>query len=226
MVEELLTQISLGAFLSIVHFTGEYVSEHLERHHAKLISLSSGVFITILFIDLLPLAARDPLNFPILLAGFVLFHSIEKYVYQRHPSQFTWRVQQLDAMGFFFVNFLNGFALVLIYDFNPQLAYFVILPLIFAELASSTLLSHVLEKLDAGVLFKMFLSSSVFLGALVASALKFDEIVANNIFAFVIGTMFYIVVRDMVPKHREGRLEYFILGAFVMYLISHAFGAP
>src|SRR3989304_7478188 len=92
--------LMLGLLLSIVHLAGETLSPKLERYHCELISFSAGVLITLLFSELLPIAARDNLNFTFILLGFVAFHSLEKYVYQRHPSQFKRELGRLDSAGF------------------------------------------------------------------------------------------------------------------------------
>ncbi|MBI5224716.1 hypothetical protein HY989_02505 [Candidatus Micrarchaeota archaeon] len=222
MANELLVQLGLGAILSFAHYLGETASENLEKYHSMLISLSSGVFITVLFVDLLPVASKDNLNFSLMLLGFVAFHAIEKFVYQRHPKQWKER-KELSVAGFFFSNFLNGVAIVLMFQFDAQLAFLITIPLAFAELAQSTLLSHLIERMKERNTYKIVLSASVFMGAIVGSILHLNGILTNNVFSFIIGTMFYIVIRDMLPRHKEGRLDMFLLGVVSMYLILMIF---
>jgi hypothetical protein len=215
----LVSGVTLGLALGLAHYFGEVMNPRLEKYHSELISLAAGIFVTLLFIDLLPAAANSNLNFSLILLGFIIYHSLERVVYQRHPSQFD--TKQLSVAGFFFANFLNGVTISLIFGTDPELAYFVFFPMLLTELASSTMLSKLLERMQGRSFLKILLAASVFLGALAASFLNPDKGFASNVFAFVIGTTFYIVIRDMLPKHREGNLAYFLIGVIVMYFVEY-----
>ncbi|MEK6953535.1 MAG: hypothetical protein AABX01_00890 [Candidatus Micrarchaeota archaeon] len=218
-------QILLGLFLSIIHFIGEELSPKLERYHSELVSFAAGVMVTLLFMELVPLVAKDTFNFSFVLLGFVIFHSIGKYVHQRHPKQLRRELSVLDVWGFFLVNFLNGIAIVLIYEADQSLAFLLAVPLGIVELASSAFLAHLLEeRRHWRHLMKITLSASVLLGALLGSVLPLSHRDASFFFSFSIGTLFYIVVRDMLPKHQAGKLEAFLLGVLLMYVSITAFG--
>lgn len=220
----LIPQLLLGLFLSILHYIGETLSPKLERYHIELVSFGAGVMVTLLFMEMLPLAAKNYFNYSFMLLGFVIFHSIGKYVHQRHPAQLKRELSNLDVAGFLLVNFLNGLAIVLVYDLDPQLAYLLAVPLGIVELASTAFLSHMIRKNRQKGPLKAVLSASVFLGALVGVVLPFEPREAAYLFSFAIGTLFYIVVRDMLPQHRQGKLEAFLLGVLLMYVSITAFG--
>ncbi|MFH1257601.1 MAG: hypothetical protein V1658_01555, partial [Candidatus Micrarchaeota archaeon] len=137
-------QLLLGTVLGLVHYFGEAINPKLEKYHSELISLSAGIFTAILFVDLLPAAANDNLNFSLILAGFVIYHIIEKTVYMRHPLQFG--KGELNLAGFFITNFRNGLAIALLYVTDPRLAGLVMAPLIIAELATSTLVASIIRR--------------------------------------------------------------------------------
>ena len=44
----------LAFILSLVHFFSSKISDKIEKHHTRIISLSAGIFIALLFLDILP----------------------------------------------------------------------------------------------------------------------------------------------------------------------------
>ena len=85
--------------LSTIHFYFEEYAHHLEKRAMQFISFSSGLFITYIFLSMLPemmnglMFLGDNVYF-IALWGFVIFHIIEKYV-ARHTINSRMRLKRL-----------------------------------------------------------------------------------------------------------------------------------
>ena len=79
--------IFLAFILSIIHYFSEIVSVKAEKYHNKIISISAGIFLTLIFLEIMPellnlsLMPAQTIFFFILL-GFIIFHISEKYLYQ------------------------------------------------------------------------------------------------------------------------------------------------
>ena len=59
---------------------------------------------------------------------------------------------------------------------------------------------------------KLILSSAPFIGALAGTYLMFSSFMNYSIFAFLTGALLYLVTRDVIPKEREGRPKWFLIG--------------
>ena len=83
-----LISLFLGIALVIIHYYSELIHLHsTKRTTTSFLSFAAGISVAYLFLYLLPeltagIKHLDNLLFFFLLAGFTLFHLVEKYIYQ------------------------------------------------------------------------------------------------------------------------------------------------
>ena len=217
--------IILAIILSIIHYFSEIVSEKVEKYHAQLISVSAGIVITLIFIEIIPelLRINQSLNdavFLFMLLGFVMFHVSEKFLYQhiKTKKKLMKDLAELHFLGFFIDHFLLGFLLVLAIT-TISLGFLIFIPLVFHTIASSISLEHIHERTKYSLKSKILLSSSTTIGALIAFFLIPPSTVYLLLFALLTGSLLYISTRDMLPGGKEGNPLYFLVGVLIMILL-------
>ncbi|MFQ6010483.1 MAG: hypothetical protein ACE5J7_05205, partial [Candidatus Aenigmatarchaeota archaeon] len=73
-------------------------------------------------------------------------------------------------------------------------------------------LKHIRKAFKMTALGKLLLSSAPLLGAFAGTYLMFSYFMNYSIFAFLTGALLYLVTRDVMPKEREGRPVWFLVG--------------
>ena len=229
-----LIPVLLAGVLSILHYFSEELSEKVEKFHESLISFSAGLFITQIFLFLLPefFEGKEFIGnniFLLLVIGFVFFHATEKYIYQhiKNKDKLMKDLGEMHAFGFFLDNFVVGMALAFVFQTatNIIFAYVVFASLALHTIASSISLTHIDRHFNKNTWLNIILSISPLLGALVTSFLNPAKTQYHIIFSFVIGALLYVTIRDMVPKEKEGKVGYFLLGFVISFGLSMALGA-
>lgn len=219
----------VAAFLSIVHYLSHRVSSIMERHHYKLLSFNGGLFLALLFLILLPEVVEfsDSVSvYLLILLGFVLFHFTSKYLYQhvKNKKEMLGELKTLHEVGFFIDHFMLGFVLVTSAQFTP-LGYLVAVPILLHTISSSLAMQHIHEEAKTG-LNKIVLSSSTFLGALVAVVLVIEPRVQAAILSLILGMLFYIGIKDFIPREEKGYPFLFAAGVGLMIVIWVVMGHP
>ncbi len=219
----------LAVSLSIMHFFSDVFSIIFKKFHIPIVSFSSGFFISLIFLELLPQALRgaNSMDIPFaLFMGFVAFHLAEKYVYQhvKNKSEMLKDIKYLHEGGFFIEHFLIGFFLVLVFDIGGIYLMLVFVPLALHTISSSLAMEAIYFKARSYTL-KVLLSLSTVVGALVAMLIVPFGIFYYAFFSLALGALFYIGVRDMLPLKR-GRPFFFVLGAainFALFALARMF---
>ena len=83
-MDSIVLAISLSGIIALAHYYSEDLCLKCKKIYKEMISLAAGIAVTYLFLELFPLfssQAAKPL-FIFVLVGFVLFHLVEKYIYQ------------------------------------------------------------------------------------------------------------------------------------------------
>ena len=210
--------LGLAFALSAAHFLSEKYAGRLEKWHSQILGLSAGLFLAVLTIDLLPRVLVSKESYYFLFAGLVAYHGLEKYVYQHSlPKDIQQNVGLAHVAGFFFDNFFDGIVIVLVFATAETAALLVFVPLLLHKLSSSLLLSHLTETVHHVKQHRFLLSTSTFLGALTAWQLQIHAAPQqySSVFSFLLGTLLYLVVRDMIPGGKRGDLGFFIAGAAI-----------
>ena len=221
--DSVIIPLFLALILSILHFFSSKVSGKIEKYHSKIISLSAGILVSLLFLEILPLLLKtrtlsNSLIFTAILGGFVVFHIAEKYLYQhiKHKKELLKDLAELHVLGFYINHFILGFLLVLAGK-GTQLLIFI--PLLLHTVSSSISLEHIHEKIRSNISKRIFIASSTFLGALVAILLSPAETLYILLFSIITGMVLYISFRDMVPKEKEGSPQFFLLGVLLIVIL-------
>jgi len=220
--------IPLGITLlfGIVHFYFEEFLHHLKKFNLSFVSFSSGIFIAYIFLSLFPRISKGVMEvgdgiFFIILWGFVIFHIGEKYVFQHVIGKMKKRrrLNDIRTVGFFINHIILGMSLTFFFAFDqPLVAYFALIPIFFHMLSSTIAVEHLHRHVRETTGGKILSSGSLFFGTLIGIMLDIQMKTFYALFAFIIGVLLYIVVRDTIPKYKEGSPIHFVVG-IIVYLI-------
>ncbi|MDP2906857.1 MAG: hypothetical protein Q8O03_02855 [Nanoarchaeota archaeon] len=209
--------VLLALILSILHFFSRSISKLIEKLHIHITSFSAGMFLTLIFLDFLPRAAtgieHDAPVFLALTVGFVIYHLSEKYLYQhvKNKKVLLEELAELHNVGFFIDHFMVGFILVLTFKLESYTSYLIFVPFVLHTVSSSMSLEHIRARIKTGV-NRVTLSVSTLIGALFAHFINLDTFWYYTIFAFFLGSLLYISVRDMLPGGKKGNTLMFLIG--------------
>lgn len=214
--------IILAFILTVIHFFSNKISKRIEKHHIQIMSFSAGMLVTLIFVDLIPRVVTGVDTTPVyvfLLFGFVLVHLSEKYIYQHIKNRriLMKDLAELHTLGFFLDHLMIGIVLAFSFTLSTQLNFIIFIPFLLHTISSSMSLEHITEKMKLKV-NKVILNSSTLLGALFAVFLKPTQFWYYSIFAFLLGALLYISIRDMLPQGKKGDSMLFIFG-FILTLI-------
>ena len=214
----LILAITLAVVLGIVQFFDEYIIQNSGRYYVHVLSFSAGISVTYIFLHLFPhfsqtVIETTELLFLSLLFGFIFIHLVEKYIYQ-HSSDETIdnQLEHVNQSTSVFYHVILGFV---IFDFAEQgvieaLLLFVPI-LIFTAVSTLPLRSH------SKPVIKLIGSQSTLLGVILAF-LFIDMIqgfIQIALIGFVIGGLLFSVIRHSLPKGKEGKPLFFIIGVLV-----------
>jgi hypothetical protein len=209
--------VLLALILSVLHFFSRTISKLIEKLHIHITSFSAGMFLTLIFLDFLPRAATGiEHNAPVFLAltvGFVMYHLSEKYLYQhvKNKKVLLEELAELHNVGFFIDHFMVGFVLVLTFKLESYTSYLIFIPFVLHTISSSMSLEHIRARIKTGV-NRFTLSISTLIGALFAHLINLETFWYYTIFAFFLGSLLYISVRDMLPGGKKGNTLMFLIG--------------
>lgn len=213
--------IIYGTLVSLLHFFSDYFSLKLIKYKEKLLSFGAGVSIAYLFLELLPqiheaVKPLRELSYISILIGFASFHLLEKYIYQHAKAeQLFKKLKQVHSIGFFIYYFIVGIVLYHITNQSLVAGSLFLIPVLFHASISSASAKEIHEEIKENKYWKLFLSSSTILGVLVFYFFNIPLIVIFILLGFVIGALFYIIIKDILPEQKEGDPKYFILGAII-----------
>ncbi|MBI2134696.1 hypothetical protein HYU09_01785 [Candidatus Woesearchaeota archaeon] len=210
----------LALALSVIDFFTEGLFSKPSPNKMKFISFAAGVSISYIFLVMLPEIYIGSVNinrllFLSILLGFGIFHIIEKYIRQnftgpqlRKEHRF---VHSATSFAYFFV---VGFILVKITEVNIVDSALLSIP-IALHIIIDSLPRRSTKKYHLRVLH----ASSAFLGALVASFIGIGAAGNAALLGFVGGGLLYMVVRESLPRDREGKPLYFITGLLLYTIV-------
>ena len=203
----------LALILSVVDFFTEGLFSKASPNKMKFISVAAGVSVSYIFLILLPeiyssAVAINKLLFFAILFGFGIFHIIEKYIRQNFTGPELRKEHRLiHSTTSFIYFFVVGFILVKLSDSNYVHSTLLFIPIILHIIIDSLPRRHTkkyyLRVLSAG---------SPFFGALIAAFVDVGKIGNVILLGIIGGALLYTVVRESLPRDREGRPLYFIIG--------------
>jgi hypothetical protein len=151
-----------------------------------------------------------------MLVGFLLMHLAEKYIYKHvmHKQELLEDLKIVHIIGFGLDNFLIGFILAALIELDFSVIITLSIPLFLQMLTSSISLDSIDTRLNDKY-SKIVLSVLPIVGAILGIVLELEYLLTNYILAFVLGILFYMIIRDVLPQGRKGSAVLFISGNLV-----------
>jgi len=235
MMEPFLGPIFGALILALVFALGKRIRLVGDRHVRRWISLAAGISVAYVFVDLLPdLAARQAefaraLGENVLFAGkrlylvalfgFVIFYGLEYMILRsRHlkegeaPAGTTDSFFWLHIGGFTLYCWIIGYLLV---DLAERGAVSLWL-YVFAMALHFSVLDHELRKEHKQAYDRLgcwIMAAGTLLGCVVSLAAPLSEVNFSRLLALVAGGVVLASSKSELPKEKEGRFWWFLLGA-------------
>ena len=216
------TQIALlfGIAVAIVHYYSNLIQRY-HKYHNELLSLAAGISLTYLLLFLLPelyegVEQLHKLLFLFVLFGAVLFHVIEKYIYQHEKSRkLISDLSAVHAISFFIYHFLLGVVIVNLLNQNILLGALFFVPILTYSAVGQVSLKEIHAKVTEKKVVKMFLAMSTLIGIIEASIISIHDKLFYALLGFVAGAMLYHVMRESIPSEKEGSALFFLIGSII-----------
>jgi len=211
----------LALILSVVDFFTEGFFSKASPNKMRFISISAGVSVSYIFLILLPeiysgAIAISKSLFLSILFGFGMFHVIEKYIRQNFTGPALRKEHRLVHSSTSFVYFfVVGFLLVKLATNDGALSSTLLfIPIMLHIIIDSLPRRHTKKRH-----LRALSASSPFLGALTASFVDVGEIGNVILLGIVGGALLYTVIRESLPRDREGKPLYFITGLLLFAVL-------
>ncbi|MFB0561707.1 MAG: hypothetical protein ACETWM_10910 [Candidatus Lokiarchaeia archaeon] len=219
----------VAAIMASLHIIGEKISEHIKRFHTQLLSFGAGLMIGIFFLEILPHIIigetfLGELIFIILLAGFLIIHILEKIVYKHAAGEeeFALDVTRFEAAGLIAYELLVGVIIVVFFDTYGNFAYFLLIPLYLRTFGVAVYSEPIHERIGSR-LNRILQILGPIIGAVIGLLLIENQTQLFLVFSAAMGFLLYVIVRDMIPREREGKLIYFVTGVLITIAITLIF---
>ncbi len=211
--------IIIAVVMGLTDFFGHKISSLIGEHRDAVLSFSAGLLISLLFLILVPdviIKGVTELLFFFMLVGFLLMHLVEKYIY-RHITDKQELLEDLKIVhiiGFGLDNFLIGFIIASLVELDFSVVITLSVPLFLQMLTSSISLDSIDTRLNDKY-SKIILSVLPIAGAILGIILELDHLLTNYVLAFVLGILFYMIIRDVLPHGRKGSSVLFFAGNLI-----------
>lgn len=212
--------------LMLVHHFGEHLNDTAFAHQENLTSLSAGVTITYVFLQLLPehhkgIEFLGEFGSLTVLGGFAAMHLAEKWVYHHEKSSFEIRKDFKELHSLFLFLYYFGIGLLLFELVQGSVlegTMFFIPVLLHTAISSFSLL-----ELDEAVLnnkaVRYMITVSALLGVATAFLLEINPAVFHIVLGTITGMFLYVVIHDSLPAERSGKPIYFLTGTLLYSLL-------
>jgi zinc transporter ZupT len=221
-----------GLVIGVMHYLSDWLRVKLERQRVQLLSFGAGISVAYLFLYLLPelhsgTEFLGKFSFVSMMAGFIAFHLIEKYIYQHATrEQLLKDIKEVHSAAFFMYHFIIGAVLVTLTRENTLQGALLFFPVLFHSAVSKVSMAEIHPHIREKGALKFVLASSTLLGVIVAYMLEVSQPVYYSLFGFVWGAMLYVIIRDTLPKEKRGNPMFFLIGVLVYGAILVAAGVP
>jgi zinc transporter ZupT len=217
-----------GVLLTLIHLASERIEPRHGAMRWRIISFAAGISIAYLFLHLLPetYEAADHIRgwvFVFLLAGFAVFHLIEKYIYQHaERERLVEELKEIHSISFFAYHFVVGIALRGKFEDSVLEGLLFLVPVAFHAGLSTASLSGIHGDMRQRASVRVFLSLSTLLGVVFAVFIPIPPALELGLVSFVAGVLLYIIVREFLPQKEKGEPAYFVLGLLVFAIVNLA----
>lgn len=216
---KILVIIIIAVIMGLTDFVGHRISGLAAGHRDSVLSFSAGLLISLLFLILVPNVISmgvSELLFFLMLVGFLLMHLAEKYIYRHimNKQELLEDLKVVHIIGFGLDNFLVGFIIASLVELDFFIVITLSVPLFLQMLTSSISLDSIDIRINDKY-SKIILSVLPILGAILGIVLEFEYLLTNYVLAFVLGILFYMIVRDVLPQGKRGSSVLFFSGNLV-----------
>ena len=211
--------IIIAVVMGLTDFFGHKISSIIGEHRDAVLSFSAGLLISLLFLILVPdviINGVTEVLFLFMLVGFLLMHLVEKYIYRHvtHKQELLEDLKILHIIGFGLDNFLVGFIIASLVELDFSVVITLAVPLFLQMLTSSISLDSIDTRLNDKY-SKIILSVLPLSGAILGIILELDHLLTNYVLSFVLGILFYMIIRDVLPQGRKGSSVLFFAGNLI-----------
>jgi len=216
---KILVIIIIAVIMGLTDFVGHRISDLAAGHRDSVLSFSAGLLISLLFLVLVPniisMGVSEFLFF-LMLVGFLLMHLVEKYIYRHimNKQELLEDLKVVHIIGFGLDNFLVGFIIASLVELDFSVIITLSVPLFLQMLTSSISLDSIDTRINDKY-SKIILSVLPILGAILGIVLELEYLLTNYVLAFVLGILFYMIVRDVLPQGRRGSSVLFFSGNLI-----------
>jgi zinc transporter ZupT len=219
---ELTSQVAIifGLIVVVVHYFSDRIKEY-KKYHKELLSFAAGISLTYLLLFLLPelyegIKELQKFLFLFVLLGAVMFHVVEKYLYQHDKKKkLIADLSAVHAVSFFTYHFVIGVVTVNLLQQNYILGTLFFIPILTYTAVGQVSLKEIHAKVTEKKIVKLFLASSTLIGIIEAVFIQINAKVFYGLLGFVAGAMLYHVMRESIPSEKEGNALMFLLGAMI-----------
>jgi len=216
----------LALVLTVVHLLSGFLEKFTKKYNPKLLSLSAGILIAVLFLEILPsftsrIMLISPILFILPLLGFVAFHSIRAYNIKhiQTKKELNARFRKSNILAFFIEHFTIGFALVSFTTISPSISLILFLPFVLLTISSSIILK-IIDTTSKTNITRIVLTLSTFIGAITGILLSFNSIIYLAALGYATGALFYITSRDIIPaEERKESMIFFYIGLILTIIL-------
>ncbi|MBI4176488.1 MAG: hypothetical protein HY518_04735 [Candidatus Aenigmarchaeota archaeon] len=224
-----LLAIGFGILLGIAHFFSDRIDFSKFKEKMKLISFTSGILLTYLFLDLFPQFYGDSrlvvdMSLLFVLIGFSMFHFIEKYIERRSMkrSEIRKELKRVHSAAFFLYHLAIGIIIVDLTGSSAIKGFLFFIPIMLYSVTSTISMKEIDGQVRESGPVKALLSVSTLLGTAITLFVKVEVLVFDMLIGFIAGSLLYIVVMDSIQKEKGGQPAYFMLGiiAYVAAIVG------
>ncbi len=222
----MILSIILSSLIGLGHYLSDRFCLTCSKYKNEIISFTAGVSITYIFLQLLPelymgVAVLNRFLFIFVLVGFVLFHLVEKYIYQSIPhNKVSNDLKLAHSMGLTIYYIVVGIVLVKFVNKSAIEGILFFIP-VFLHAIISSLSSHGIHGLygpsypnKRGI--NLLQSVAAIIGVVISLSIIIPDQVSFALMGIVAGLLLFIVTRDILPKDKKGNPLFFVLGV-VLY---------
>jgi len=212
---------SLVFLLSLAQFFSDRLNIERSVFREYISSFAAAIAITYLLFSFLPEAYNNSSGlvlFVPLISGFVLIHLMEKIFYKKFSGRYSLQKMktfhdELHSVILFIYHFVIGVVLIGILETNLISGLLFLPPLLLFTTIGNWSLQHAYLKNIPHT--RLLLASSTMLGALFAKSAFINPLIEKSMINFAAGILLFIIIRESLPKEKEGRPEMFVLGIIV-----------
>jgi len=207
------------------------------KNSIKLISLSGGIFLGIVFIHLLPESLEineDALWY--CLGGFICFYLLESlFLFHSHSDEEPSGERHhefglLAVVGLFVHSMFDGIAIGAGFELDSRLGFLAVVAVLSHKIpdgiAIAGILFHARESLKKVIIISLVISAATPVGAVAVTLFSnnIDENFVGALLAFTAGFFLYISASDLIPQtHTENNLVNIVIlifGVALMFLLK------